>query len=69
MSGAQRPSFDSRRPIHLPQGQIYERPGDRRRAAEHYGLFLDLWERCDPALPPLVDETRARLAHHPGDPR
>ena len=42
--------------------QIHERRGDRRRAADEYARFARLWGGCDPALRPLVDDARARLA-------
>ena len=49
-------------PSHLLQGQIYERLGDRGKAAEHYRRFLALWKNCDPELRPRLDEAQARLA-------
>jgi hypothetical protein len=42
--------------------QIYERRGDRAKAAEHYGQFIELWKDCDPELRPLVESARQRLA-------
>jgi tetratricopeptide (TPR) repeat protein len=56
-------------PVHLRQGEIHERLGDRERAAEHYGLFLRLWEHCDPELQPLVSDARSRLARLVAEPR
>lgn len=49
-------------PVHLRQGEIYERLGDRANAAEYYERFLHLWQHCDPELRPLVNEARARLS-------
>ncbi|HEV8355942.1 MAG TPA: hypothetical protein VGQ17_04150 [Gemmatimonadales bacterium] len=49
-------------PSHLLQGQIYERMGDRAKAAEHYRRFVNLWRNCDPELRPRLEEARARLA-------
>ena len=54
--------FVYRAPLHLLQGKIYERLGDRTKAAQHYDRFLNLWKDCDPELWPKVQEARARLA-------
>jgi eukaryotic-like serine/threonine-protein kinase len=43
-------------------GELYEARGDRRRAADHYGRFIDLWKNADPELQPAVREVRGRLA-------
>jgi DNA-binding SARP family transcriptional activator/tetratricopeptide (TPR) repeat protein len=48
-------------PGHLRQGEIHERLGNRQQAAQHYALFVELWQECDPELQPLVVEARARL--------
>ena len=42
-------------------GKIAEEQKDKRRAAENYGKFLDLWKDADPGLPE-VDDAKARLA-------
>ena len=42
-------------------GEIYEQRGDRARAADHYGQFLELWRTADPELQPRVREARRRL--------
>jgi len=49
-------------PAHLRLAQIYERRGERAKAAEHYRQFVELWNDCDPELRPLVDDARQRLA-------
>ncbi|CAN5800458.1 hypothetical protein BH24GEM1_BH24GEM1_28740 [soil metagenome] len=43
-------------------GELYESRGDRRRAADTYNRFVDLWKHADPELQPAVREVRARLA-------
>jgi len=55
-------------PLHLQQGEIYERLGERKKAAEHYQHFVQLWERCDPALQASVGEARSRLARLVAEP-
>jgi tetratricopeptide (TPR) repeat protein len=40
-------------------GQLYERRGDRARAAAHYAAFVELWKNADPALQPRVRAARA----------
>jgi tetratricopeptide (TPR) repeat protein/tRNA A-37 threonylcarbamoyl transferase component Bud32 len=50
-------------------GELYEAKGDRRRAGDYYGKFVDLWKDADPELQPGVKEVRgrlARLAQEPG---
>lgn len=42
-------------------GKIAEAQKDKRRAAENYGKFLDLWKDADPGQPE-VDDAKARLA-------
>jgi len=43
-------------------GELYESRGDRRRAADSYNRFIDLWKSADAELQPAVREVRARLA-------
>jgi tetratricopeptide (TPR) repeat protein len=50
-------------------GELYEASGDRKRAAEYYGKFVDLWKDADSELQPGVAEVRrrlGRLAQEPG---
>lgn len=49
-------------PAHLRQGEIYDRRGDRNRAARHYERFVELWGEADPELQPAVEQARKRLA-------
>jgi tetratricopeptide (TPR) repeat protein len=42
-------------------GKINEMRGDRKKAIDYYGKFLDLWKDADPGQPE-VDDTRKRLA-------
>jgi tetratricopeptide (TPR) repeat protein len=49
-------------PAHYRRGLIYQRQGDARRAAEHFGRFIELWARCDPELQPVVADARRRLS-------
>jgi hypothetical protein len=46
-------------------GELYEQRGNREKALEYYGRFVDLWKDADAALQPIVQEVRqwmARLA-------
>lgn len=54
--------FHSGAPAHLRMAQIYERQGERQRAAAHYARFVKLWKDCDPELRPLVVEAQRRMA-------
>jgi tetratricopeptide (TPR) repeat protein len=51
-----------RAPAALRQAEIYERLGDRRRAAERYAQAVALWRDAEPELQPLVRRARERLA-------
>jgi DNA-binding SARP family transcriptional activator/TolB-like protein len=53
--------FHSGAPAHLRMAQIYERQGERQKAAAHYARFAELWKDCDPELRPLVEEARRRM--------
>jgi serine/threonine-protein kinase len=56
-------------PSYKRLGELYEARGDRNRAADYYGKFVDLWKDADPELQPAVTEIRqrlARLAQEPG---
>jgi len=56
-------------PSYKRLGELYEAKGDRKKAADYYGKFVDLWKDADPELQPGVTEIRqrlARLAQEPG---
>jgi eukaryotic-like serine/threonine-protein kinase len=48
-------------------GELYEARGDRAKALEYYGRFVDLWKGADPELQPVVRDVRARLARLAGE--
>ncbi len=48
-------------------GQIHESKGNREKALEYYGKFVDLWKEADPSLQPLVRETRQWIAQLAGE--
>ena len=54
--------FHSGAPAHLRLAEIYERQGERRKAAAHFASFIELWKDCDHELRPLVEEARRRMA-------
>ncbi len=54
--------FHSGAPAHLRLAEIYERQGERQKAAAHYARFAELWKDCDPEFRPLVDLARSRMA-------
>jgi len=48
-------------------GELYEARGDRVRALENYGRFVELWKNADPELQPAVREVRERMATLAGE--
>jgi tetratricopeptide (TPR) repeat protein len=48
-------------------GELNEARGDRAKALEYYGRFVDLWTDADPDLQPVVRDVRARLARLAGE--
>jgi tetratricopeptide (TPR) repeat protein len=54
--------FHSGAPAHFRLAELYERQGDRQKAAAHYAKFAELWKDCDPELRPLVEQARRRVA-------
>jgi tetratricopeptide (TPR) repeat protein len=56
-------------PSYKRLGELYEAKGDRKKAADYYGKFVDLWKDADAELQPGVAAVRqrlARLAQEPG---
>jgi tetratricopeptide (TPR) repeat protein len=43
-------------------GELYEERGNRTKALEYYGRFVDLWKDADAELQPVVKDVRARIA-------
>ena len=43
-------------------GELYESRGDRAKALEYYGRFVDLWKDADPELRPAVADVRKHMA-------
>jgi len=48
-------------------GELYEARGDRDRAVEWYGRFVDLWAEADPVFQPVVRDVRARIERLAGE--
>jgi tetratricopeptide (TPR) repeat protein len=46
----------------IRRGELYEKLGDRKRAADHYARLVELWRDCDPEFLPVRDTARARVA-------
>jgi eukaryotic-like serine/threonine-protein kinase len=49
-------------------GEMYESKGDRKKALEYYGRFVDLWKNADPEFQPLVSDIRKHMAALAGEP-
>jgi tetratricopeptide (TPR) repeat protein len=47
--------------------ELYEARGDRAKARDYYGRFVDLWKDADPELQPVVRDVRARVAQLAGE--
>jgi hypothetical protein len=48
-------------------GELYETRGDKPKALEYYGRFVELWKEADPVLQPAVREVRGRMAALAGE--
>jgi tetratricopeptide (TPR) repeat protein/predicted Ser/Thr protein kinase len=47
---------------YLRLGELYEQKGEREKAAEYYGKFVDLWKDADAELQQRVGEIKTRIA-------
>jgi tetratricopeptide (TPR) repeat protein/tRNA A-37 threonylcarbamoyl transferase component Bud32 len=50
-------------------GELYETRGDRQKAIEFYGRFVDLWKNADEELQGVVRDVRRHMAELAGEPR
>ena len=50
-------------------GELYEEKGQKQKALDYYGRFVDLWQKADPALQPQVREVKDRMAKLAGEPK
>jgi tetratricopeptide (TPR) repeat protein len=49
-------------------GELYQAKGDKERARDFYGKFIDNWKDADPELQPKVREARRRMAELVAEP-
>ncbi|HXY18866.1 MAG TPA: tetratricopeptide repeat protein, partial [Gemmatimonadales bacterium] len=49
-------------PVYRLLGELYEAKGERARALDYYGRFVDLWKNADSELQPAVRDVRQRQA-------
>src|SRR5437667_10996959 len=54
-------NFYTLAPTYRRLGELYEARGDRAKARDYYGRFVDLWKDADPELQPIVADARAAL--------
>jgi tetratricopeptide (TPR) repeat protein len=54
-------------PTYKRLGEMYEAKGDRARALQYYGEFVNLWQDADPVLQPQVKDVRGRMAGLAGE--
>jgi tetratricopeptide (TPR) repeat protein len=50
-------------------GELYEAKGNRDKALEYYGRFVNLWREADPELQPAVRDVKERMAKLAGEGR
>jgi tetratricopeptide (TPR) repeat protein len=50
-------------------GELYEARGDRTKAVEYYGRFVEQWKDADPVLQPAVREAKTRISALSGEGR
>jgi tetratricopeptide (TPR) repeat protein/tRNA A-37 threonylcarbamoyl transferase component Bud32 len=58
-----------RAPVLQSLGELYEAKGDRAKALDRYGLFVEQWAKADPELQGRVREVRQRMAKLQGEVR
>ena len=56
-------------PTYTRLGELYEARGDRAKARDYCGRFMDLGKDADPELQPIVADARAGLKRLSGEPR
>lgn len=56
-------------PTYRRLGELYEARGDRAKALDYYGRFVDLWKDADPELQPIVADARTALRRLSAEPR
>ena len=50
-------------------GELFEARGDRAKALQYYGKFVEAWREADPGLQPRVAEAKKRMTALAGEPR
>lgn len=58
-----------RAPMHLLRAEILQQLNKRAAAAEQYSRVVKLWGSCDPALRPVVEGAKVKLAELTAEPR
>ncbi len=48
-------------PTYKRLGELYEARGNRVKARDYYGRFVDLWKNADPELMPVVRDVQQRI--------
>jgi len=48
-------------------GELYEDKGNREKALDYYGRFVQLWKEADPELQPQVKDVKERMARLAGE--
>jgi tetratricopeptide (TPR) repeat protein len=54
-------------PSYKRLGELHEERGERDKAVEYYGRFVELWSEADPELQPVVEDVRGRIARLVGE--
>jgi tetratricopeptide (TPR) repeat protein len=54
---------------HRRAGELHEAKGNREKALEYYGKFVELWKDADPELQPVVSDVQQRMARLAGEQR